>query len=238
MSQADFIEVYADALAPETCAALIDRFEASGQDVPGRIGASVDPSIKFSRDIWLGGSAIWRDAEEALNRAMFRGLLAYLRKYPFLLLAPLSFECNDPETGKRRGMQHEDMARLDDQNLANLILSSMRPGQINLQRYTADIGGYPGWHCEQSPGDPQAEALHRTLLWTVYLNEGFGAGETEFFHQQRKIVPRTGSLLIAPTAFTHTHRGNRPTGQDKYIATSWVLFQRAETLLASQPAQA
>jgi len=37
---------------------------------------------------------------------------------------------------------------------------------------------------------------------------------------------QTGSLLIAPTAFTHTHRGHMPKGGDKYIATSWVLFRR------------
>jgi hypothetical protein len=46
-------------------------------------------------------------------------------------------------------------------------------------------------------------------------------------------VPRTGSLLIAPTAFTHTHRGNRPQRGDKFIATSWILFQRAQALFGS-----
>ena len=51
---------------------------------------------------------------------------------------------------------------------------------------------------------------------------------------RRKIVPRTGSLLIAPAAFTHTHRGNVPKGGDKYIATSWVLFQRAEAQLITK----
>ena len=76
----------------------------------------------------------------------------------------------------------------------------------------------------------RAESLHRSLLWSIYLNEGFAEGETEFYHQQRKITPRTGTLLIAPAAFTHTHRGNMPKGGDKYIATSWVLFQRAEAL--------
>ena len=74
------------------------------------------------------------------------------------------------------------------------------------------------------------ESLHRWLLWTIYLNEGFEAGETEFLYQDRRIEPRTGRLLIAPTAFTHTHRGNRPRGGDKVIATSWILFQRAEAL--------
>jgi hypothetical protein len=67
-------------------------------------------------------------------------------------------------------------------------------------------------------------------LWTVYLNDGFEAGETEFLFQDRKVAPRTGDLMIAPTAFTHTHRGNRPRGGDKFIATSWILFQRAEQL--------
>ncbi len=33
-----------------------------------------------------------------------------------------------------------------------------------------------------------------------------------------------------PTAFTHTHRGNRPVGGDKFIATSWILFQSAQAL--------
>ena len=70
------------------------------------------------------------------------------------------------------------------------------------------------------------------MLWTIYLNDEFEAGETEFLYQQRKIRPRTGSLLIAPTSFTHTHRGNRPEGANKYIATSWVLYQRAEQLFA------
>ena len=63
------------------------------------------------------------------------------------------------------------------------------------------------------------------MLWTIYLNGGFRGGETEFLYQNRRIAPKTGSLLIAPTAFTHTHRGNMPKGEDKYIATSWILLQ-------------
>ena len=109
-------------------------------------------------------------------------------------------------------------------------MACLRPGPINLQWYRAGEGGYPYWHCELYPRGADCETLHRHLLWTLYLNDGFGGGETEFLFQQRKVVPRTGDLLIAPTAFTHTHRGNRPRGGDKYIATSWILFQRAESL--------
>jgi hypothetical protein len=119
---------------------------------------------------------------------------------------------------------------MDEATLAEILSAVWRPGAINLQRYTANEGGYPYWHCEVYPKDASCETLHRVLLWTVYLNEDFEAGETEFLYQQRKIRPRTGNLLIAPTSFTHTHRGNRPLGGDKLIATSWLLFQRAEVL--------
>ena len=229
----DFIEVYEGALPREACAQLVAAFEASGAAVPGRVGGGVLPELKDSRDIQISGQPQWRDAENALNNAVFAGLLAYLRKYRYALIAPLMLQVAGAD-GKPRRIAAEDFDAMDDGALANLVRTVLRPGGINLQRYTAGQGGYPYWHCELYPRDPTAETLHRHVLWTVYLNDGFAAGETEFLYQNRKVTPRAGSLLIAPAAFTHTHRGNRPEGGDKYIATSWILFQRAETLFAAQ----
>src|SRR5687768_8279085 len=95
----DFIEVYDNALPADVCAALIERFEHSGQATPGRVGGGVLPELKDSRDIQISGKPEWRDAEGALNAAMFRGLLAYLRKYRYALIAPLMLQTVDPETG-------------------------------------------------------------------------------------------------------------------------------------------
>jgi len=229
----DFIEVYENALSRAACAALVERFDASGQDLPGRVGGGVMPELKHSRDIAISGKLEWREAEAELNRAMFGGLLRYLRSYRYALLAPLMLQIADPASGAPRRLQAQDLDAMPDEQLAAIAQNVFRPGAINLQRYRADEGGYPYWHCELYPKDASAETLHRTLLWTVYLNEGFEAGETEFHYQQRLVAPRTGALLIAPAAFTHTHRGNRPRGGDKYIATSWVLFQRAEALYRS-----
>ena len=39
-------------------------------------------------------------------------------------------------------------------------------------------------------------------------------------------------MVIAPAGFTHSHRGNRPVSGDKYIVTSWLMFNRAEKLYA------
>jgi hypothetical protein len=232
MPQADFIEVFDDALSREACAALVTRFGASNAAQPGRVGGGVLPELKDSLDISLAGKPEWRDVEAQLNQAVFRGLLTYLRRYPHTLIAPLMLEVPG-EDGKRHRLTAERVRAMDDAALTPIVQTVLRPGAINLQRYTGGRGGYPYWHCELYPRDAHGETLHRHLLWTIYLNDGFAEGETEFLYQQRKITPRIGSLLIAPAAFTHTHRGNRPLGGDKFIATSWILFQRAEALFGA-----
>lgn len=230
MRNPDFIEVYENAIDPAECRRMVEQFERSGQDVPGRVGSGVFPDLKDSRDIHITGNKDWADAEGRLNQAVFQGLLQYLRKYRYALIAPLMLQVPDPASGEPVRLTAELIERMDDAALGAVAQHIFRPGAINLQRYSAGRGGYPYWHCELYPRDANAEPLHRHLLWTIYLNDGFGEGETEFLYQQRKVVPKTGSLLIAPTAFTHTHRGNTPRQGDKYIATSWILFQRAERL--------
>ena len=225
----DFVEVYENALPADACAELVRAFEASGAAVPGRVGGGVLPDLKDSRDIHISGRPEWRDAENALNHAVFAGLLKYLRTYRFALIAPLMLQTKAPD-GTLRRIAADDFDAMSDDTLAGLVRAVLRPGAINLQRYTGGQGGYPYWHCELYPTDASAETLHRHVLWTIYLNDGFAAGETEFLYQQRRIVPKAGTLLIAPTAFTHTHRGNRPEGGDKVIATSWILFRRAEQM--------
>jgi len=80
--------------------------------------------------------------------------------------------------------------------------------------------GYHIWHAEAA----NRETAHRLLTWTVYLNDEFEAGETEFLYQQYRYKPSKGDCIIFPAAYTHTHRGNPPIGGDKYIITGWVEF--------------
>lgn len=235
MSRDDFIETTHDALPGAACAEIVARMQRSDALQPGRIGGGVFPELKHSRDIHITGNADWADVEQQLNTAVYAGLLAYLRRYPQALIAPLMLQQAGAD-GQPRRIAAEDFVDMPDARLGELAQTCLRPGAINLQWYRAGEGGYPYWHCELYPKDGSAETLHRHLLWTIYLNDGFAEGETEFLFQQRKVAPRTGSLLIAPTAFTHTHRGNRPQGGDKFIATSWILFQRAEALFGQASA--
>jgi len=233
MDHPDFIEVFDHALAAEQCRALITAFETSDNIHRGAMGGGVETSMKNSWDICISDDARWKQAEGALNNAMLRSLLAYLRKYPYTILGPVWLRMKDPQTGASTLLSPENLIALDDMRLTALVMKAFRPGKINVQKYIADEGGYPRWHCEVYP-EPQPDTLSRTLLWTMYLNDDFSEGETEFYHQKRKITPKTGSLLIAPAGFTHTHRGNRPKSGHKYIATSWVLFQSAEVLYGTQ----
>ena len=235
----DFIEINEQAISAEDCRALIQQYEQSGKAVRGRTGGGLNTELKDSWDICISDHAEWANATNLFNTVMMGALMRYVRKYPHTILAPLLLQMPDPASGKLMPLDAQGIRELPEQRLQSLLIKVLRPGTINIQKYIGDQGGYPYWHCELYPkiGDSNGETLHRVLLWTAYLNDGFAAGETEFLYQQRKIVPQTGAMLIAPAGFTHTHRGNRPLGGDKYIATSWILFQRAETLFAEPPAK-
>ena len=230
MSNPDFIEIYPGALPASECSAIVDYFGRSGQASRGATGSGVDVQLKDSWDISISDRPDWRAQVERIQSVAFAGLAEYVRKYRYTLLAPLAVSIRDPATGALSRMDAQSLTALPPDKYGAALQYAFRPGNINVQRYIADVGGYPYWHCEHYPAPGSVDQLHRVLLYTIYLNDGFSAGETEFFYQQRKIVPRTGDLLIAPAFFTHTHRGNRPLGADKYIATSWVLFNTAEAL--------
>lgn len=234
----DFVEVYDNMLDASMCRSLIDRFEASRQARRGETGGGVDLLLKNSWDIPLHLHPGWSDAQQLLNDAVLTGFKRYIRSYAHAALAAMRLQIKEERSGTLRTLDAEGVASLDEPTLNSIVLMLFRPGTINLQKYIADQGGYPYWHCELYPQLDQGETLHRVVLWTIYLNDDFQEGETEFLYQRRKIAPRAGSLLIAPTAFTHTHRGNTPKGGDKYIATGWVLFQRAETIHNQRPAGA
>lgn len=81
-------------------------------------------------------------------------------------------------------------------------------------------GGYHAWHHEKSNN----ENIYRMLAVILYLNDIDEGGETEFLHQHKRIKAKAGRLAIWPAGFTHTHRGNPPISNEKYIITTWGVF--------------
>jgi predicted 2-oxoglutarate/Fe(II)-dependent dioxygenase YbiX len=65
----------------------------------------------------------------------------------------------------------------------------------------------------------------RQLVAVWYLNDVQGpGGETEFAHQEVKVTPKEGRLVLFPPFWTHLHRGATVERGVKYIATTWICF--------------
>jgi hypothetical protein len=80
--------------------------------------------------------------------------------------------------------------------------------------------GYHVWHYEAA----NRASCNRLLTYIVYLNDVEEGGETELLYYPMRIKPKKGTCIIFPAAYTHTHRGNPPISNTKYILTGWVEF--------------
>jgi hypothetical protein len=81
--------------------------------------------------------------------------------------------------------------------------------------------GYHMWHFETEA----KEVSNRIFTWMIYLNDVEEGGETEFLYQHMRVKPKKGTLVIFPAGYTHTHRGNPPLSNTKYIVTGWVEYE-------------
>lgn len=87
----------------------------------------------------------------------------------------------------------------------------------NLQKYSEGEGYFP-LHCEHGSLGP-----YRMLVWMIYLNDAKCG--TVFPIQKKTLKPKTGRLVIWPSAWTHPHRGVTPNVGKKYIITGWWNYE-------------
>jgi hypothetical protein len=98
-------------------------------------------------------------------------------------------------------------------------LESVHYGMYSYRLQKTEIGGgYHVWHNEKG----NLENQHRLLAVIIYLNDVDEGGETEFLYYPRRVQPKAGRVLLCPGEFTHTHRGNPPISNEKYIITTWI----------------
>ena len=234
MGQADFIGIYDDALPQAFCEQIIQQFEAFPQiQSAGKIGSGVDTKKKDSTDCCISEYQEWTPINQQLFNVTLEKLVDYVLAYPFLVCGAMA-PTLQLESGEVLELSHENIDRVPRGQLKNVILSMYRPGYLNMQKYRAGSGGYHHWHSELYPREANCETLHRVLLFMFFLNDVEEGGHTDFFYQKLAVKPKAGRMVIAPAGFTHTHKGNVPVSNDKYIVTSWILFQRAEQIYGQQ----
>jgi len=97
----------------------------------------------------------------------------------------------------------------------------LRIDELKIQK--TEIGqGFHAWHFEQG----NKFTSDRVCAFQLYLNDVEEGGETEFLYYPRRIKSKQGRLIVWPGSYTHTHRGNPPLSNTKYVITSWVVFNK------------
>lgn len=227
----DFIGIYDNALSEDLCGQIINRYEENLEKAqPGVTGHGVNPLKKDSLDLTITKRPEWQDLHSIVLNVTIEHLIQYASHYSSLLAGAVAPTMRDPQTGEAFELSVDNFDRLSPTQITALVRRFYRPGAIVLQKYQQGSGGYHHWHSEVYPRDPNCDTLHRVLLFMFYLNDVAEGGETSFLYQDEHVRPQAGRMVIAPAGFTHTHKGQVPLSGDKYILTSWILFQRAETI--------
>ncbi len=226
----DFIEVYPDVLSKNFCQRFIQQFEQSPHKNQGRTGGGVDTSKKLSQDIYINQHAEFQPALQEITQVCAKQVTQYVEKYFFSLISGISLTVQHPKTKQPVQLTADNFEEIGKPNAMNLMRYLFRLAPINAQKYEQGKGNYGYWHSEIYPQAGSNDALHRILLFIIYLNDVEEGGETDFYYQNKSVKPKAGTMVIAPCGFTHTHRGNVPISSDKYILTSWVQFNPAERI--------
>ena len=217
----DFILTIDGAIPAGTCDQLVELFGQSGSKQQGLVGHGVNEQMKSSLDL-MGQH--WPGMERSLSQLVLEWILRYIRVYPQLLLGTAAPSIINQETGDALVLEEHHIKTLSREHLQITFDQVFVIEEIQIQHYRKEQGHYRKWHSENHPGG-EPSALRRVLFFILYLNTVSEGGETDFRHQHLRIRPKKGRLVIAPCAFTHTHRGNVPQSGDKFIATSWVSFR-------------
>ncbi|HME40155.1 MAG TPA: 2OG-Fe(II) oxygenase [Steroidobacteraceae bacterium] len=147
--------------------------------------------------------------------------------------------------GIRAGLEGSAWTELNVTRLSDAAFLGMMRGFVDraLERYNRDIGlpiGIPNTPLlaefvmkRYRPGQNEQFQLHfdainfvanRYLVMMWYLNDVEAGGETEFPQLKTKIAPRAGRLLMFPPYWMYQHQGLPPASGDKYILSTYLLF--------------
>jgi hypothetical protein len=168
--------------------------------------------IKYYEDMVSSGYGQNRFQNENVSKIYKDDELIFANEIDYIPLRVLAQDFNQVFWGKYFPIYEQEYA---------VLKESGRHTNYELKIQKIKVGGgYHVWHFESDT----RENSQRLLTWMVYLNDVHEGGETEFLYQHMRIKPEQGTLVIWPAAFTHTHRGNPPLCNDKYIITGWTEF--------------
>jgi len=192
-----YIWVLDNALDPDFCAHLINKFEEDTESQhEGLVGDwTVKPEVKSSQDLFLSDKPNW----VAEDRHLYQNLQDNIVNYQNHIGTQLNL---NPD------MQWHPLA---------CTLEPLEKGDVGYQIQRTQPGKGYIWHTDYMLNFDHNRLY--TFIW--YLNTITEEGYTEFYNGI-KVQPQAGRLLIFTATWTYVHRGVPPKSGVKYICTGWV----------------
>jgi len=103
-----------------------------------------------------------------------------------------------------------------------------RIDRLTMKKYRAQAGDRFQPHF-----DSIDEVAGRYMVFLWYLNDVDEGGTTRFTDIGVEVAPREGRLLMFPPYWMFQHVGNAPISNDKYILSTYLLFDMAATAAGS-----
>jgi hypothetical protein len=211
-----FINTYPNIISKECCEYFINFFENEdrlGHTYDGSTFTGISKEFKEATDLNLRfneNSKNWSKHQISKHMEM----LTYYDKKVKEKFTEYVFDYHKTPDSQWNQFKEseEEIHRLDIELNYNAPL---------MHRYKPPNEGYHIWHYDWNP--KKRRTCMRMCVGMVYLNDVEKGGETEFYHQKLKIKPTQGTLVIWPAYFTHTHRGNPPISNTKYIVNQWLI---------------
>ena len=190
----DFIYIIPNALDPDFCKRVIEKFDNDSRSAPGMVGTNeskrLDIDIKDSLDLNISGLPEWKEEDQVFFDCLTSHLYPYNNEQCWL---PEGYSGHPWDNPSDSGYQ--------------------------IQK-TSPKSGYV-WHHDGQSGSYVREKGIRWATYIWYLNDVKEDGYTEFV-DGTKIQPETGKFVLFPSVWPFIHRGYPPKSETKYIVTGWM----------------
>lgn len=207
----NFIEIYEDAVPGEICEHFIRFFEAQdklGNTWDGAMGGGhVQTSWKKCTDLNVRRDEKVKEYKAYDDAEHLKMLDSYEK------IVDEKFDEYFKTYNSGLGVSRDDIKTMKFYSCKDVDNGPL------MHRYEPPDEGYHVWHADWGPWG--GAATHRLVVGMLYLNDVHEGGETEFYHQEIAIKPKQGTIVVWPAYFTHTHRGNAPVSNTKYIINKW-----------------
>ena len=205
MKLKDTIGVYKNAFNKEECKLLIKQFEIANTEGTTYKGKSGDGEEEYKKTTDFNLLSSSDSVDSSLSNLVMDRFNEYLSNHYL-----------------------ENFPHGDEFSHHRIVNGKTYYPLLQIQKYDQNSGHYNTWHTEKE----DLRTTNRMFVFILYLNNVEEGGETGFLFKEEgaddfyKVKPEEGKLIIHPASWPYIHKGYMPKSDDKYILTTWLLYNK------------